>query len=577
MKKRHQLRYSPLILSLAILLAVSLACASTDPTATPVAPAQPAAPAAPTAAPQPTATLVPGAPAPTVAAPTPTRVLPTATAVTASNQPVYGGTMRMAANLDNKTMDPHIDGETYGRPVTYAVFNTIVGFDANLNIIPELAQSWEVSSDGKAVTFRLVPGVKFHDGTPVDAAAVKWSLDRIMNPETGSPHRANLNPVSSIAVVDATTFVINLKAPYRPLMAVLGDRPGFVVPKTAPIPGGVYGQISGTAGTFAVTPVGSGAFKVKDWRPASNITLVKSETYWQKGKPYLDSIVLQFVPETGSQLAMLRTGETDLIEVQSTDLGLVRSNPNIKIVLHESGRWVGIGPLSVDVPPWNNKALRQALAYGIDRQAYVNLSLQGNGRPAYTSEGGIGWTTDPNLKPIVSDKAIAKQKLAEAGFPNGTTVPAYCDSTAFGTKECEIFQSMLADVGLKLNIIPTLTIDYTPKQTKREITSRFVTSWRPRADPDGRLRILFYSTGGQAPLSGYNNPEVDKLLDQAATIFDTAKAKQIYNQAETMIIQDVPFVVIAYSNNYAGLNAKVQNFSWIPDFQFRLRDLWIAR
>ncbi len=564
-----------LLASLALVLAFSLACAAAEDTPTPVPPATPAPPVAPTVAPAPTATLVPGAPTPVPVLPTPTRILPTATPV-ATGEPVYGGIMRMTADLDNLTLDPHVDNGTWGRPVLYAIFNTVVQYDSDFNIIPDVARSWEFSADGKTVTFHTQPGAKFQDGTPLDAEAVKWSLDRVMNPEAGIVYRTNIAPfVDSVELIDKDTFIIHMPRPFRPLLATLGDRPGYVVPKSqAPIPAGEYVQGSAATG-FAAQPVGSGPFKLKEWLPGSHIKLERWDGYWEEGKPYLDGILFQEVTEESSRFAMIRTGETDLVEVRSVDLPIIKDDPNINVVPHESGRWMG-HVLVGDVPPWNNKALRQAFAYSMNRQIIIDVYLAGAGRLAYISET-IGFAYNPDIKPITFDLEKARQKMVEAGFPNGVDVDYYCTSTSDYLRLCEMYQAMAAEADIRVNIKPIPSREYGPGLVNRTVTNR-PTSWRPRADPDGRLRLLFHSEGGRGQtMYGWSDPRVDQLLDEAVAIYDTAKAAPLYWEAQRIIAEEAAWIILASTTNYAALNAKVQNFAWIPDFQWRLRDLWIEK
>ena len=557
------------------MFAVAVACGATEPTPTPMLPAQPGQPAAPTVVAQPTATLAPGAPTAIPARPSPTRVLPTATPV-APDAAEYGGTLRVAYPAGVFTLDPHLDTATYGRPVTYVLFNTIVAYDTDLNIVPELAESWEFSDDGTTVTFHLVPGIKFQDGTPLDAAAVKWSLERVMNPEASIPYRSALEPfVERVEVVDDTTFAIHLAEPFRPLLATLGERPGFIVPKSkAPLQAeGQQGSLV-TSG-FSGSPVGSGAFKFRKWLPGNQIVVERWEEYWEEGKPYLDEVVFQEVTEYSSRLAMLRTGETDLTDIRAEDLSLVERNANVKIVPHESGRWMGL-VLAVDVPPWDNKALRQAFAYSINREVIIETYLGGQGRPAFSSEG-IGWAYNPDIRPITYDPQKAREKLAEAGYPSGITLDFSCASDNVSLQLCEIYQSMAGDVGITLNVKPIPGGDRAQKILAREITEFAPATMRPRADPDGRLRVLYYTGGGLQALDGYSNPEVDRLIDEAAKIYDTSEAKRLYDEIQRTLSDDVASIYVAYTNDYAGLNSRVNNFAWIPDFQWRIRDLWVSR
>ena len=188
----------------------------------------------------------------------------------------------------------------------YNIYNTLVSWDTDFNIIPELAQSWEILEDGTGIVFNLVPNAVFHDGTACDATAIKWNLDRILNPDNNSNQRGQFEQaVASVEATDPTTLFIALKKPWRPLLAALGERPGFVVSPTA---------VENSGDQFALNPVGSGPFKFVEWVPDSHIIVERFEDYWDEGQPYLDRIEMRHVPDTQVAVTMVRTGEAQLTD-----------------------------------------------------------------------------------------------------------------------------------------------------------------------------------------------------------------------------------------------------------------------
>lgn len=245
---------------------------------------------------------VPSAPAPAATPPVQASTATTAAEVAKST----GGSLVYARNMDTRTLDPHFSAQLSERYALYLIYNTLVAYDKDFNIVPDLAASWDIGDEGKSVTFHLQPGVRFHDGTECDAEAVKWNLDRVVDPSVNSPLRGQLQPpLEKVEVIDKTTVKLASSIPWRPLLAALGERPGFIVSPSA-------AQKSGQ--DFGRNPVGSGPFKFVDWVPDSHIIVERFTDYWDKGKPRLDRIDIRHVPDAQVQLGMIRTSEAHLID-----------------------------------------------------------------------------------------------------------------------------------------------------------------------------------------------------------------------------------------------------------------------
>ncbi len=546
--KQHKNRYlvvGALGAALAVLLAVSMACAAEE-TPTP----------APTAAPVPTT-----APAPTVAP---------ASTVAPTGQPVYGGTLRYVAAPLFKTMDPVF---AVGDPITlvhYLTMNQLVKLGTNMDIQPELAESWTVSSDSKAVTLHLRRGVKFQDGTLFTAQAVKWNLDRCLDIEVACVSKSKIEQIDRVTVEDDYTVTIHLKNPYRPILAALAEIAGFMSSPTAIEK---YDSYDKPMGDYGRNPTGTGPFKLEVWIPDLRLELVKNENYWESGKPYLDKIVFFAIPEGGSGLAMLRTNETDIMEISPRDLPLLKDNPLVKTGKYESGRAYNF-TLNLTKPPLDNLALREAMAYGMDRQTFIDIMFEGEGRPAYTIIGQ-GWAYDPAMRPFEYNPQKAKEKLVEAGYPNGVTVELMCRTTGIWPGVCEGMQAMMEPVDINVTIDLASGADYSPRRLEREY--QFMPSYRtPLGDPHLLISELFQKDG-RGNYNDYDNPEVNAILLQAGAEFDLAKANKLYNKAQLMIAEDVPMILYMYSYEYVGMNKKVQNFLRTPDLDLKLRDLWLEK
>ena len=448
----------------------------------------------------------------------------------------------------------------------YLIYNNVIGYDSKFNLVPELATKWDVSSDGKQITLHLKDGMKFHDGTDCDAAAVKWSLERVLDPQVNSPQAGSLAAIDTIDAPDNTTVVLNLKDAGRPVLSNLGQRPGFVVPKSA---------VDKEGQDFGQKPVGSGPFKFVEWVPDSHITVERFDGYWDTSKPYLDKITMTHVPEGQVQATQLRTGEADIIDAVSAPLvQVLKGAQNVVIEENESGRFIAV-TWDVSKPPFDNKDLRVALAYGTDREEVKKVIYSGTGRVA-THPIGIGWAYDASLDNTyyTYDADKAKEYIDKAGVA-GQSFTITVGNTQSNLAFVQLLQSQYEKLGIKIEIKTVNAADAYAMVKAGQIdwTNK---SWSPRSDPDTWLRELYYSTGFQNT-TNYKNPDLDKLLDEAAQIYDTSKAAPMYHQAEKMIVDDAPDIYMHWPAYFVGRRDAVQNFVYNPDLVLRLRDLWLSQ
>jgi peptide/nickel transport system substrate-binding protein len=482
--------------------------------------------------------------------------------------PVYGGTLRYVGAPAFKTTDPAF---AVGDPITlvhYLLFNQIVKLGDNLDIVPELAEGWEVGGDNMSVTFNLRTGVKFQDGTLMTAESIKYNLDRCLDDEVPCISKTKIEQIDSVDVVDNYTFRVNLKNPYRPILAALAEIAGFMSSPTAIQQYNSYGDVTGDYGKF---PTGTGPFILDEWVPERSLTLTRFDDYWEEGKPYLDAIRFIPLPEGTSGIAMLRTGETDIMEIQPTELPLLEGHPDVRVEGYESGRVWNMGVNIYSVP---DKKVRQAMAYSMDRQTFIDTVFEGAGRPAY-SVVGQGFAHDPNLEPFKFNREKARSLLAEAGYDDSIEIEFMTRGTSPWQEIAEAFQAMMEPSGINIKIDVVSRASYTPRRLDADF--QVLPSYRtPLGDPHLLLGELFQE-GGRGNYGRYSNPEVDRLLLQAGAIFDTAEAAKLYRDAQAMILDDVPIITYRFSTEYAAMNNKVGNFKRTPDLDLKLRDLWLEQ
>jgi peptide/nickel transport system substrate-binding protein len=483
-----------------------------------------------------------------------------------SGPPVRGGELVFATAMNISTLDPAFSQNTSERYAYYAMYNTLVGYDKDFNLVPELAERWETSPDGTTVTLHLRQGVKFHDGTPFDATAAKWNLDRILDERTNSPLRGSITPpLTGVIVLDPQTLRLDLARAWRPLLAALGERPGFMVSPTA---------VQKYGADYGVHPVGTGPFEFVSFQQDDHLQLKRFEGYWDADKVYLDSMSIRNVPEQQVQLTMLRTGEAHIADGLTAQLATtVQNDPAVAIDQAPTGKWWAM-QMDCDKPPFNKPELRQAVAYATNSDGVKSTIFLDKARLA-TGPIGVGWAySDTENTSIYNyDLEKAKQLVQQAGA-TGLSVDYRNDSSSDAQAIVQLLQGDYDKTGLKLNVGTVPAADYYNQVTDDKLNWS-LTSWMPRADPDGLLRLILHTNGAQNS-TGYSNPEVDRLLDQAAGIADPHAAAPIYQQIQQIVERDAPYVWIVWPDALIPRSSKVGGMTIYPDQIYRLRELWIG-
>jgi peptide/nickel transport system substrate-binding protein len=467
-------------------------------------------------------------------------------------------TLTVGLDQEPPTLDPAASPSA----VTYQIITDVAenllyqGLDGKL--LPWLATSYKVSPDGKSFTFTLRKDAKFTDGAPVDAAAVKWNFDRIVNPNfKAGGALASLSGYAGSTIVDPYTVQVNFKEPYAPFLSyAAGGTLSLISPKTTPTQGDAVNQ----------KPVGSGRFMVSEYVPKDHVTLVRNAGY-NRRPPYsshqgpagVDRIVWKFIPESGTRVTTVETGETQMISFLSTPAAeLTRLSAN-KALRVEKNPYPGaprIWLLNVKKPPTNDLKVRQAILYGVNRAAVADSVYRGLGTVACAPLTQHTLATPALCAKYTYDPKKAAQLLDEDGWKmgpnnvrmkNGQPLAIEINSINYGSgnlPEVELLQGQLLQLGfdakIKSQARPPWYEDNFHCATNGPVMFLRATDW------DG-LFALFDSqnVGGNFNWSCYANPAADKLITEGRAEPDLAKRRAIYTQLETMLMNDavaVPLV-----------------------------------
>jgi peptide/nickel transport system substrate-binding protein len=467
-------------------------------------------------------------------------------------------TLRIGLAEDPDMLDPTL-GRTYVGRIVFAAFcDKLFDIDEKLNIVPQLALSHETSADGKEMTIKLRPGVKFHDGEPFDAEAAKFSLDRHLTFPT-SFRKPELATVDHVDVVDPLTIKLVLKTPFSPLIAQLTDRAGMMVsPKAAKAEGDKFG----------LHPVCAGPYKFVERVQQDRIAFEKFADYWNKDNVFIDKVVFLPIVDATVRLANLKSGGLDLIErVLATDIKDVRADPKLKL---STALELGYFGLTINVTKDKNKGglsqsekVRQALDLSIDREAINQVVFNGEFTP------GNQWVSPEHPYyqksfPIRGrDVAKAKALLKEAGVTLPVAVDMMVPKGAESEAVAQVLQSMASEAGfdLKIRVIEFAT---SFKQAQAGEFQAFLIGWSGRIDPDGNSYVFLHSNAPQND-GGYSSPEADKALEDARLITDAAQRKAVYEKLTKVVLNDEPLIYLYHRKLLIAHTTKLEGYKQMPD------------
>jgi len=471
----------------------------------------------------------------------------------------------VAFGLLGPSLDPQIQFAVPIYALVRHIFDPLVEFDAQNTIGPKLAESWRLA-EPTAWEFKLRKGVKFHNGEPFTANSVKFTLERVVKPETKSPQAFIFAWLDRVDVPDPYTAVIRTKGPYRPILSILAVTE-MLDAKAAADPA-----------AHGLKPVGTGAFKFVEFLPNSRVVLVRNEDYWGP-KPKFKNLTFREIRDNSTRVASLETGETDVIHnPPPEDIPRLNANPKLEVKSIPSSRAMGVYLNTRKTKPLQDIRVRQALNHAVDKEALIRFILKGMTTPLkgpMTEEVSF---FNPNLKPYAYNPELAKKLLAEAGYPNGFSI-AFGHPTGRWVLDKEIPEAVaaqLAKVGIKATLTTlewgTYIADYTAWRRGEGKFDVLLGGWGTITyDADWALWNNFHTPN---PF-GLANAEVDKLLEQGRGAFDLKEADAVYRKAQEQIWTEAPWIWLFKHPEITGVNKRLKNFAPRVNEYIMVRDAWV--
>ncbi len=484
-------------------------------------------------------------------------------------KPKAGGTLTFATSIDVPSLEPHLEAADAWHRRKALIYENLTWVDNDVVVKPQLAESWEIKDD-VIYTFKLRKGVKFHNGKEMDAEDVKYSLERQLDPKVGSAGRGDLIMIDKIEVVDKYTLKITLKEPTGPFLVALGGRYNAVIPKdSAP-----------TGDTLRRTGIGTGPFMVEEFVPAQKLALKKNPDYWEKGKPYLDKLVIQVVPDEQTALAGLRAGTIDNVAIEDAKNFLVVKDEKNLVSTRTPAIKIDTLELPGDTPPTGKVKVRQAILLALDKPAIMQAAIYGLGQVI----GGMPpamkyWALPPEQLPNQKrDVAKAKQLLAEAGYPGGfkmklRTIVGYATMAA----NAPVIAANLKEIGIEVTV-ETVDLGVWIEDWRARREPITLNAWGGFMDPDLLYYRHFHTPPKGMDFRRWNNAKADELLDKGRSTVDPAKRKGYYDELQKLIAEEAPMVPLYSADLLNTMQKYVKGYVQHPSgWYYGFKDTWLEK
>ena len=481
-----------------------------------------------------------------------------------------GGSLNAAQAAKWSSLDPTVSsGRANDKFIMNQLYETLIDVDSSGKYIPGLVNAWEVKDD-KTLILKLKKNVKFHDGTDFNAEAVKFVLERALNPETKASFRAEIEDIQTVEVVDPYTVKLIMKETSSAILGALANYAGYMI---SPAAIQKYGK------DIVRNPVGTGPFKFKEAVEGDHITLVRNESYHIMGKdgkalPYLDELSIKIIPDDSVKLVNLKSGSLDLIDSVQT-INIPGLGAKDIALVHTSASRVFKMLLNVKKEPLSKKEVRQAIALAVDREEFVKVIANGYGTVEPSVVMKQQWFYSPTVKYGFNIQK-AKELLAKAGYPNGFKVKMSFTSREPDKTIIQLIQSQLKKVGIEGEIETYDRLAFNNKWTKGE--GEIGLNFLPVPKPDPYMQFqIFFATKGNNNFTGYSSQKFDDILDKSKSTYNIERRKAMYNELQDILADDCPEVFLFHLPLFEAHTKKLQGFSTDPEGGWLLREAWMQK
>ncbi|MCD7061363.1 ABC transporter substrate-binding protein [Pelagibacterium xiamenense] len=466
----------------------------------------------------------------------------------------HAATLDIAIDSSPAGLDPHLITAFNSVVIVQGnIYEALTAIDRDLNVVPGLAESWDVSEDGLTYTFHLREGVTFHDGSEMTAEDVAASIRRVQSETVASPLASRVSPITGIEVVDPQTVRFTLDAPFAPILSSLSSI--AIVPA----------EMEEDVDSLQQTPVGTGPFHFEDWQPNGYIALSSFEDYHEDGQPLLEGVRFNFVPESATRQVGVVSGDYGLLPGIDPATALqLQGQPGVTVQETRDLSYTLVG-MNVTREPFDDPAVREAFNLALDRQEIIDGALFGAGVPAGPLSPALtSWALDPSEYSCYgADPEAARAMLEEAGV----ALPVQLTMNVLPRQDArdiaQIVQQQAAEAGFEIELI-NQEIGQFVQDWRNSNFDLFVSANGGSPDPDEYFYRTFYG-GGSTNVFGYADAEIDAWLDEGRSETDQGARKAIYDQVQRKLACEGPIAHVAYGSLFTAVNDAVEGFEIYPN------------